>query len=71
MNFENGYAASYRILDTDVIPKWDKTVLSTEGNAFLEKLLRRDPLERPSAVELMQSEYLGSNIAIKDIKLST
>jgi len=62
LNFENGFVASYRISDTDLIPKWDKSVLSVEGNVFIAKLLTRDPLKRPSAAKLMQSEYLRSDI---------
>lgn len=71
LNFENGFVASYRISDTDIIPKWDESVLSAQGNAFIVMLLTRDPVKRPSAAELLQSEYLRSNIQIKDIKLST
>jgi len=70
LNFENGYNASYRISSTDVIPKWNENVLSVEGNAFLGQLLNRDPVERPSAVEIKKDKYLDVVIG-NDIVFST
>ncbi|OBZ84795.1 Serine/threonine-protein kinase sepA [Choanephora cucurbitarum] len=52
------FAALYRIVEDDEPPIPKSLKLSKEGMDFLKSCFRKDPDDRPSALELMQSKWM-------------